>query len=128
MENDSEYDYDYENDEHFEKESESELSNLNRRDHSKSLVESLEDIEPGFEGEDYLNEVDSAVRRHTSTHHKQSLRKKRSRNEKNSRAKNRQIRNKKRHDRAESDEEEDSHSNYQENLGRLADYVKSSEY
>jgi hypothetical protein len=98
-ENDSEYDYDYEQDEHFEQESESDMHDQHRRGDQNSLIESIDDIESGFSGDEFLDEVDGAMRRHTTTHHKESLRNKRSNNEQNSRVRNRKVRNKRRHDR-----------------------------
>lgn len=127
-ENNSEYDYDYENDEDYLQDSEDYNSKKKLPTKKKNLnkVQSEDEEDDDDDDDRYLDRYENAIKQNTTTNHKENLRQRRNKNESNSRARNQKIANKRRHDQAESDEEDND--KYKDNLGRLADYVKSSEY
>lgn len=123
-----EYDYDYED------EIESEDYHMNSKRGSKnSLMESVSKMDD----QGYYIDYDDALRNTTTTDHKQRLKQRRQRNTSNSRARDTMVENYPRDDRSRSREFarsptkgsiESQNSNVQENLGRLAEYVKSAEF
>lgn len=124
---DEEYDYDYEDE--FEDDEDSRFYGKG------SLMDSVSKLDDQGVPIDY----DDALRNTTTTHHKQRLRNRRERNEENSRARDTFVENYPRDERSRSRSKEiarsptkgsieSQNSNVQENLGRLAEYVKSAEF
>lgn len=123
-----EYDYDYEDE--FEEE---EYETESKKGSKGSLMRSVSKMDDEGEYIDY----DDALRNTTTTEHKERLRQRRNRNASNSRARDEMIENYPRDERSRSrgmtrsptrGSLESNNSNVQENLGRLAEYVKSAEF